>query len=238
MRCSRVPREHCRPFPGAQPVAGIACSNGWPCCRNPTPQPSGIRSYDAEPALAPPPSPDPGPDFQEGSGFCWWWCACVRAGVLVVVVVAACVCVRARANALPWPDGQLQIAQGGKLPAEHPCWGVCWWDLMPLRCCPSPQHGVQPGVTAHRSAPQVYTAPFPLLRSWAVTPELGAGGGGAASLRAVRPWLGWAAPRDEARSAIHSATVGNLAPTFQRFSTPDLTNREVLALTPSYRALI
>ena len=109
---------------------------------------------------------------------------------------------------------------------------------MPLRCCPSPQHGVQPGVTAHRSAPQVYTAPFPLLRSWAVTPELGAGGGGAASLRAVRPWLGWAAPRDEARSAIHSATVGNLAPTFQRFSTPDLTNREVLALTPSYRALI
>ncbi|DAA30733.1 TPA: ATP-binding cassette, sub-family B (MDR/TAP), member 1 [Bos taurus] len=45
-------------------------------------------------------------------------------------------------------------------------------------------------------------------------------------------------PRDEARSAIHSATVGDLAPTFQRFSTPDLTNREVLALTPSSRALI
>lgn len=106
---------------------------------------------------------------------------------------------------------------------------------MPLRSCPSPQHGVQPGVTAHRSAPQVYTAPFALLRSWAVPRNQERG---AASLRAVRPWLGWAAPRDEARSAIHSATVGNLAPTFQRFSTPDLTNREVLALTPSSRALI
>ena len=204
MRCSRVPREHCRLFPGAQPVAGIACSNGWPCCRNPTPQPSGIRSYDAEPALAPPPSPDPGPDFQEGSGFCWWWCACVRAGVLVVVVVAACVCVRARANALPWPDGQLQIAQGGKLPAEHPCWGVCWWDLMPLRCCPSPQHGVQPGVTAHRSAPQVYTAPFPLLRSWAVTPELGAGWGGGERPASGQLGLGSAGLLPEMRQGVLS----------------------------------
>ena len=28
VRCSRLPREHCRPFPGAQLMAGIASSNG------------------------------------------------------------------------------------------------------------------------------------------------------------------------------------------------------------------
>ena len=64
------------------------------------------------------------------------------------------------------------ISRGAKYP------GITLITPKLICSCLSPQHGLQPGVTAHRrSAPQVDTAPFALLQSWAVTPELGAGSG-------------------------------------------------------------